>query len=117
MSRKRKGPTTEELEARADELLRQADREALQAILENTQAICDGLAQLKLPSNDPEYLKRLQTSDARRSAIVNKLTQIDIVADGNKSWVGVGGFPHGEARELAQKLAEHFEVTTIRTHE
>ncbi len=118
MSRKKpKGPTPEELEAQADELLRKQDHDMLQAILENTQALCDGLAQLKLPSNDPDYLRRLQTSDAARAALSNRLTRLDIVPDGQKTWISVGSFPHHEAADLARKLADHFEISTIQTHE
>lgn len=116
MTRKPKRPTPEELEAQADDILRQADHAMLEAIAANVQTLCEGFAQLKLPSNDPEYLKRLQVSDAMRSAIANKLTQIDIVPDGNKSYLGVGSFNHGEAREIALKLAELFE-TKIRQHQ
>ncbi len=118
MSRKKpKGPSPEELEAQADELLRKQDHDMLQAILENTQAICDGMATLKLPSQDPEYLKRLQTSEATRNAIANELTRIDVVPDGNKTWLSVGSFSHHKAADLARKLADHFEIGTIQTHE
>ncbi len=105
------------LEKEADELLRKQDHDMLQAILENTQALCDGLAQLKLPSNDPDYLRRLQTSDAARAALSNRLTRLDIVPDGQKTWISVGSFPHHEAVDLARKLADHFEITDIQTHE
>lgn len=117
--RKTQRPSPAELEAQADELLAaeaEHDRKMLSAILENTQALRESWAQLKLPSDDPEYLRRLQTTEAQRNAIANKLTQIDIVPDGTKSWLSVGGFPHHEAKELAAKLAEHFE-TQIRQHD
>lgn len=117
MSRKKqRQPSSEELEAKADEILRQSDHDMLEAIAANVQALCEGFAQLRLPSNDPEYLKKLQATESARNAIANRLTQIDIVPDGNKSYLGVGGFKHHEAKELALLLADHFEAK-IRQHE
>ncbi len=116
MSRKKKQrQSPEALDAAADAILK-ADRDMLLAIKENVEALCDGFAQLKLPSNDPEYIKRLQASEAARNAIANRLTQIDIVPDGAKSYLGVGSFTHHEAKEVALLLAEHFEMK-IRQHE
>ncbi len=117
MSRKRKkGPTPEELEAQADEILRQADHDMLKAIAENVEALRQGMEALKLPSNDPEYLKRLQATEAARNAIANRVNQVDIVPDGAKSYLGLGSFTHGDARELAMLLSSHFEAK-IRQHE
>lgn len=117
MGRRKQKPTPAELDKQADAILAaSADRQMLEAILENTRAICDGFAEMQLPSNDPEYLKRLQASDAARSAIANKLTQVDIVADGTKTYLGVGWFNNpGEARDVAERLANHFELR-IRNH-
>ena len=115
-NKKPKSPSTEELETQADALLKKADHDMLEAIAANVQTLCEGFAQLKLPSNDPEYLRKLQATEAARNAIANRLTQIDIVPDGNKSYLGVGGFKHHEAKELAMMLAEHFEAK-IRQHE
>ena len=98
---------------KSDELEAQADQILHKDILD---AIRNGFDALKLPSNDPEYLKRLQTSEAARNAIANKLTQVDLVPDGNKTYLGVGSFTHGEAREIAQMLSGHFELK-IRQHE
>ncbi len=106
-----------EKEKRKRELERQADEILLKAIAENVQTLCEGFAELRLPSQDPEYLKKLQVNEAERNAISNKINQIDIVPDGLKSYVGVGSFNHGEAKELSLLLASHFEVTKIRQHE
>ena len=116
MTRKKQKPTPEELDRQADEILETADRAMLEAIAANVQTLCEGFAQLKLPSNDPEYLRRLQASDAARSAIANKLTQVDVVKDGNRTYLGVGSFQHHEALDIARRLSEHFELT-IRTWE
>ncbi len=107
--RKQQKPTPEQIEAQADEFLLNADREMLLAISQNVQALCDGMAELKLPSNDPEYLSRLQRSDEARAYISNKLTQIDVVRDGNRTYLGVGSFQHGEALDLSRRLADLFE--------
>ncbi len=106
----------DDLDRQADEILRKADREMLEAMAANVQTLCEGFAELKLPSNDPEYIKRLQASEAARNAIANHIRQIDIVPDGAKSYLGVGSFNHHEALELARRLAEHFE-TKIRQHQ
>lgn len=98
------------LKLQADAILAQDDRDQIKAIAVNVQTLLDGYAELRLPSNDPEYLKRLQISDVQRNAIANKITQIDLVPDGNKTYLGVGSFQHHEARELAQQLADHFET-------
>ncbi len=118
MTRKRRkqGPTPEQLDAEADAILRKADRDMLLAMAENVQTLCEGFAQLKLPSNDPEYLSRLQASEAARNAIALRILQIDIVPDGAKSYLGIGSFTHHEALELARQLADHFE-TKIRQHQ
>lgn len=111
MTRKKKQRSSpEDLEAKATEIIESADRAMLEAMAANIQTLCDGFAELKLPNNDPEYLKRLQTSEAARNAIANRLTQIDLVPDGNKTYLGVGSFQHHEALELARQLAEHFET-------
>ncbi len=114
--KKPRGPTPEQIEAQADEFLLNADREMLLAISQNVQAICDGMEALKLPSNDPHYLAKLQACDRTRVAIANKLTQVDIIPNGNKCFIGVGHFHSGEAREIARMLSEHFE-TKILVHE
>ena len=85
----------------------------LMAISQNVQALVDGMETLKLPSNDPHYLAKLQACDRTRVAIANKLTQVDIVPDGQKSYLGVGSFPHGEAREIARMLSEHLEMKIL----
>lgn len=113
---KKQKPSPEALEAQADEFLANADREAIHAILENVQALREGMESLKLPSNDPAYLERLQKADRDRSEIANHIAQIDIVPDGNKSYLGVGSFQHHEARALAELLSGHFEAK-IRQHE
>jgi hypothetical protein len=125
MSRKRK-PThssvfemkeleRQALEAQADELLRKADHDLLVTLAENMEAIRVGMESLKLPSNDPEYLKKLQVNEAARNAIANRISQIDIVPDGQKSYIGIGSFKHHEARELALLLSSHLEAK-IRQH-
>ncbi len=118
MSRKKpKGPSPEELEAQADELLRQ-DRATLEDIAANVQVLLDGFAQLKLPSNDPRYLQALQDCKRERDELGAKLTQLHIVPDsGQKTWLSVGSFPHHEALDIARKLAAHFEITDIHAHE
>ncbi len=110
MGRKKpKGPTPEDLKAEADEILRNAEHDAISSILEHVQAISAGMEALKLPSNDPKYLERLQAGDRARVAIANKLTQVDVVRDGNRTYLGVGSFPHGDALDIARRLADHFE--------
>ncbi len=106
----------DDLEAQADQFLLNADREMLLAISQNVQALRDGLEALKLPSNDPEYLRRLQVNDAQRNAIAARLTQIDLVADGGKIYIGVGSFLPHVAEELGRQLATHFE-TKLRKHD
>ena len=88
----------------------------LRELAAHAEALRNFHADLVKPSNDPEYLRRLQEADAARSYIANKITQIDIVPDGHRSYLGVGSFKHHEALELAEKLAEHFEAK-IRKHE
>ena len=102
------------LEREADKILENADRQMLEAIAANVQALCEGMAALKLPSNDPEYLKRLQHSDAQRSALSNLILQVDVVRDGHKTYLGVGSFPHSDALDIARRLSEHLEAK-IRT--
>jgi hypothetical protein len=104
------------LEREADKLLAEQDHDLLLRLVESTEAIREGMETLKLPSNDPEYLRRLQTSEATRNAIANQLTQIDLVPDGDKTYLGVGRFTNHEALELARKLADHFE-TKIRQYD
>ena len=116
MAKKKQKPTSEELEAQADELLRKADHDLLVALAENVEALRQGMESLKLPSNDPHYLARLQSVDAARTAIANRINQVDIVPDGAKSYLGLGSFTHGDARELAMLLSSHFEAK-IRQHE
>ena len=89
----------------------------LEAIAANVQALREGMESLKLPSNDPEYLSRLQASDKARAAIAAKLTQLDLAEDGNRTYIGIGAFRHHEALEIARQMAEHFEITKIRKHE
>ncbi len=126
MSRKRK-PThssvfemkeleRQALEAQADELLRKADHDLLVSLTEHMEAMRVSMESLKLPSQDPEYLKRLQVNEAARNAIANRISQIDIVPDGQKSYIGIGSFKHHEARELALLLSSHLEAK-IRQHE
>ncbi len=98
------------LAAEADRILREADHATLEALAANVQALCDGMAALKLPSNDPQYLERLQQSDRVRAQIAERIVQIDIVADGGKSYLGVGSFTHGDARALAELLSTHLEA-------
>jgi len=105
-----------ELEREANDLLRKADHDLLVALAENVEALRQGMEQLKLPSNDPHYLARLQGVEAARAAIANRLTQIDLVPDGAKTYIGVGSFTHSEARELGMWLSGHFECK-IRQHE
>ncbi len=109
-------PSLEAVEAQTAEFLANADREAIFAILENVQALREGMESLKLPSNDPEYLRRLQVNEAARNAIAARLTQIDLVADGGKVYIGVGSFLPHVAEELGRQLATHFE-TKLRKHE
>ncbi len=106
-----------------DEILRR-DNERMERELEmtdllkrNTELMEQIHKDLIKPSDDPEYLKRLQANEAERNAIANKINQIDIVPDGLKSYVGVGSFNHDEAKELSLLLASHFEVSKIRQHE
>ena len=126
MARKRKQqPSLEEqspaLEAEADRLLAEAehDRKLLSAVLENTQTILDGFAQLKLPSNDPEYLKKLQTTEAQRNAIANQVGAIHVYSDPDKgeTWLGVSinnRRDQATAIETARQMGEHFEAKVIR---
>ncbi len=106
----------DDLEAKADEFLLNADREMLLAISQNVQALCDGMAELRLPSNDKGYLAKLQGAEAARNAIAARLNQIDLVADGGKVYIGVGSFLPHVAEELGRLLATHFE-TKLRKHD
>ncbi len=111
MARKKQKPTPEAVEAQTQEFLANADREAVFAILEHVQALREGMESLKLPSNDKDYLAKLQAADAARNAISLKLEVVDVVKDGNRTYLGVGSFQHHEALELARQLAAHFEMT------
>lgn len=111
-----KRPSSEELEAKADEILRKDKEDLLAQIAKNTEMLERIQAELLQPRNDPHYLQKLQENEANRNAIANKISQIDIVPDGNKSYLGVGRFTHGDARELALLLSSHFEAK-IRQHE
>ncbi len=113
--KKQQKPTPEAVEAQTQEFLANADREAIFAILENVQALREGMESLKLPSNDPQYLERLQQAEQARSRIASKLTQVDVIPDGNKSYLGVGHFTHHEALDIARRLSDHFELK-IRHH-
>lgn len=115
MARKRQKPTPEALEAQANEFLLNADREAIHAILENVQALREGMESLKLPSNDPLYLERLQQRERDVSAIAERIIQIDIVPDGKKSYIGVGSFSNADAQSLARDISALFEAK-IRQH-
>ncbi len=115
MARKKQKPTPEQIEAQADEFLLNADREMLLAISQNVQAICDGMAELRLPSNDPKYLERLQQKERDVSAIAERIIQIDIVPDGKKSYIGVGSFNTADAQSLARDISALFEAK-IRQH-
>lgn len=105
------------LEREADAILA---KDQLAAIAENVELIREGFESLKLPSNDPEYLKRLQTSDAQRAAIANAVEAIHIIPDeGGKTWIGVGltnPRDHATALETAKRLGEHLEARII-SHE
>ena len=120
MARKKQPkPTPEELDAQADELLRQSDHALLVSMAENMEAIRAGFDQLKLPSNDPSYLQKLQTTEACRNAIANQVETVHVVPDGNKTWIGIGltnPRHHADALEVARKMGEHFEARVI-THE
>ena len=112
----------DKLGSQADEILRR-DSERMQRELEmadvikrNTELLEQIQRDLVKPSDDPEYIKKLQTTQAARDAAANKITQIDLVPDGEKTYVGVGAFRHGEARELGLLLSSHFEAK-IRQHE
>jgi len=114
--RKQQGPTPEELEAQADALLSKADHDLLVSLAENMDVLRAGFEQLKMPSNDPEYLKRLQDADAQRNAIANKVDTIHIVPDKGKTWIGVGltnPRSNAEAQEVARLMGQHFEAKVI----
>lgn len=119
LTRRIKKPSPEELEAQADAILRKDQADSIAAILDHVQTIAAGMETLRLPSNDPHYLSKLQAAETARANIAKKLTQIELVPStaGNGQYIGLGWFPNHEARELAQKLAQHFEVTNIRQHE
>jgi DNA-binding protein H-NS len=115
MPRKKK-PSQAKLESQADEFLRKADEELLGRLAENVEALRASFETLKMPSNDPEYLKRLQESDNKRNAISNKVETIHIVPDGGKTWIGVGltnPRNHADAMEVARLMGEHFEARVI----
>ncbi len=123
--KKQRRPSLEEqspeLEAQADKLLAEAehDRKMLSAVLENTQTILDGFAQLKLPSNDPEYLKKLQDHDRNRSAIANSIGALHVYSDPDKgeTWIGVSVVNRRHTAsviETARLMGEHFEAKVIK---
>jgi DNA-binding protein H-NS len=117
--KKQPKPTPEELDAQADELLRQSDHALLVSMAENVEALRAGFEAIKLPSNDPEYLKRLQVTEAQRNAISNKIETVHIVPDNGKTWIGIGltnPRHHADALEVAKQMGEHFECRVI-THE
>ena len=117
MTRRRaRQPSPEALEAKADEILAK-DRE--ERWLGEISALRECYEQLKMPSNDPEYLKRLQTTEACRNAIANQVETVHVVPDGNKTWIGIGltnPRHHADALEVARKMGEHFEARVI-SHE
>jgi hypothetical protein len=117
--KKKPKPTSEELEAQADAIL-EADRDKSAQILAEISALRECYDELRKPSNDPEYLRALQTHEARRNAIANKVQTIHIVPDGpDKTWVAVGlADPRNkaEAHDVARRMGEHFEAKII-SHE
>lgn len=115
MGRRKQKPSPEALEAQADEFLMNADREAIHAILENVQALREGMEALKLPSNDPAYLERLQAKSRDVDSIAERIIQVDLIPNGNKTFIGVGHHSNAAAQELARDISALFEAK-IRTH-
>jgi DNA-binding protein H-NS len=116
MPRKKRQPAPDELERQATEIIRKADEDMLAQLAANVEALRASFETLKMPSNDPEYLKRLQESDYKRNAISNKVETIHIVPDGGKTWIGVGltnPRNHADAMEVARLMGEHFEARVI----
>jgi len=104
------------LESKANAILAQADRDAIKAMAENVEVIRASFEQLKLPSNDPEYLARLQKVDDARNQISNQVESIHIVPDGGTTWLGVGLVnpkDHATARAVAEQMRDHFEAKLI----
>jgi hypothetical protein len=111
--------------SQADEILRR-DNERMQRELEmadllkrNTELMEQIHSDLIKPSDDPEYLKALQTRDKTRERIANKVETVHVVPDGNKTWLGIGltnPRHHADALEVAKQMGEHFECRVI-THE
>ncbi len=124
MGRKRKQqPSLEErspaLEAQADRLLAEQDHDLLLRLVATAEAIREGMETIKLPSNDPEYLRRLQTSDAQRNAIANQVGALHVYSDPDKgeTWIGVSvnnRRDQATAIETARQMGEHFEAKVIR---
>ena len=121
MGRKRKQhqPSSEELEDMGTKILESADKAMLEAIAANVQTLCDSFAQLKLPSDDPEYLKKLQTTEAQRNAIANQVGAIHVYSDPDKgeTWLSVSinnRRDQATAIETARQMGEHFEAKVIR---
>lgn len=118
--RRARKPTTEELEAQADAIVAKADYDLLVSMNEKMDALVAGYESLKLPSNDPNYLQKLQRNEAQRNAIANAVDSIHIVPDeGGKTWIGVGltnPRDHATALETAKRLGAHLEARII-THE
>lgn len=114
--RKPTKPSPAELEAQANAILRQADRDMLTAIADNVQTLCEGFAALRQPSNDPHYLKTLQDREATRNAIANDIKNVHIVPDGNKTWIALGlcePWNKATAMRVARQVGEHFEAGVI----
>ena len=106
-----------ELEAQADALL-QRDAELIAKLGAHADAMRDCYQELLKPRNDPEYLKRLEQSDADRSAIANEIDKVHIVPDKGRTWLALSltSRSHAKALETARRLGDHFEAQ-IHSHE
>ncbi len=116
MARKKQHkPAPEVVEAQTQEFLENAEREAIFAILENVQALRDGMESLKLPSNDPAYLERLQAKSRDVDSVAERIIQIDLIPNGKKTFIGVGHHNNADAQALARDISALFEAK-IFTH-
>lgn len=119
MTRKKPKPSSAQLEEQGSAILRRAD-DLIVAELARHREILERMQQeLIQPRNDPEYLKTLEDSEARRNEIANHVATVHIVPDGGETWIGVSinnRRNQPEAREVARLMADHFEAKVI-SHE
>lgn len=105
----------EDLETAADRVLMQGQEQMLQEIA----ALREMYETLKMPSNDPGYLQKLQSAERQRADLAKRILNVHIVPDGDKTWLSVGlqdPRNKAEAHAVARDLGTHLEARVI-SHE